>query len=625
MQRYMKRLALLFCFFIIFFPYKSFCQQAIDDGECLACHDSLKVEPYSISAHASKLFCTSCHSDIREVPHSERLAKVNCAGCHSVESREYGISDHGKAVKNGIAAAGCSDCHGEPHAILQRDNPLSLIYHLNIPRTCAKCHEDEEKIAKYDLLEKKPVASYLKTVHGRALTEQGMISAAVCTDCHGTHSLFSQADPKSKIYRLNVPSTCGKCHKDIFGVYSRSIHGKSVIAGKFDAPVCTDCHGEHTIKSHKDPASSVYQAVITEKTCGQCHTSERIASKYKLPSDRLETYFESYHGLASKLGVTTVANCASCHGVHNILPSSDPDSTIHKDNIPHTCGKCHDKAGVKLAQGSIHVAPSLEQDKAVYYVSLFYILLISLTIGGMLVHNIIYLLPKLREHYRKNKEEAKYTRFTINERLQHFVLVVSFILLAYTGFALRYPAAWWAWPFTAWSPGFDWRGVAHRTLAIIFGVLAVYHICYLSLTKRGKTQSKELLPGKNDFIYFFGLLKYNIGISKQKPEHTKKYDYAEKTEYWALVWGSFIMIATGLMLTFENIFLQNFPKWALDVARAIHYYEAILAVLAILIWHMFFIIFEPDHYPINLSMLFGKSTKKCDETESDIKNHPPKA
>lgn len=604
---------------------KSFCQEDIQDKDCLSCHDGFKLDEYNASAHGAKLFCLSCHTDIRQIPHQEKLAKVNCANCHSTESEAYNISDHGKAVKAGIPAASCLDCHGAPHAILERGNRQSPVYHLNIPQTCAKCHEDEDKIAKYNLLEKKPVTSYLETVHGRAITEQGLISAAVCTDCHGSHDSLSQTNPKSKIYRLNVPNTCGRCHNDILGVYSRSIHGKSAAAGKVDAPVCTDCHGEHTIKSHKDPASSVYSTAITEKTCGQCHASERIASKYKLPPDRLETYFESYHGLASRLGVTTVANCASCHGVHDILPSSDPDSTIHKNNIPHTCGKCHEKAGVNLADGSVHIAPSSERDKAVYYVSLLYILLISLTIGGMLVHNIVYLLPKIREHFRRHKEEAKYTRFTINERLQHFILVSSFILLAYTGFALRYPTAWWAAPFTIWSPGFDWRGIAHRILAILFGALVVYHTYYLYCTKRGREQLWALLPKKEDVFYFINLVKYNLGIKQQRPGHVAKYDYIEKAEYWALVWGTLIMIVTGSMLAFENFFLQYFPKWVLDVARAIHYYEAVLAVLAIIVWHMFFVFFDPDHYPINLSMLIGKSTKKCDEADGDIEKQPPKA
>ena len=603
--------------FIVFSPARSFCGQGISSADCLKCHDDFNIKAFNDSAHAANL-CTSCHNDIREIPHPENPAKVNCSSCHKIESQVYGASDHGKAVKAGAPAANCLDCHGPSHAILDARDPESPISRLNIPETCAKCHEDEKKMGRYNLLEKKPVATYSQTVHGRALLEKGVTSSAVCTDCHGSHNLSAPSNPKSKIYRLNVPNTCGKCHENVLNAYLGGIHGKSVIAGKRDAPVCTDCHGEHTIRSRKDPESSVYPTAVAKKTCGQCHAAEKIISKYKLPGDRLETYFQSYHGLAAKFGVTTVANCASCHGAHGILPSSDPNSTVYKNNLPRTCGKCHQNAGMMLARGSVHLSPSLGRDKAVFFVTWFYIILICLTVCGMLAHNILYSIPKLKAHYRRHKEKARYVRFTKIERIQHVVLLASFILLAYTGFALRFRTAWWAAPFTVWNPGFDWRGIIHRVMAVIFSALVVYHIYYLSCTKRGRAQAKALLPRKKDIFYFIKMTKYNLGICKQKPEHMR-YNYTEKVEYWALVWGSVIMIATGSMLTFENFFLQYFPKWILDVARTIHYYEALLAVLAILIWHMYFVIFDPDYYPINFSMLTGKVIKERHGKDESVK------
>jgi len=606
-------------FFIAFSPKQVFCQKEIPNKDCLSCHDDVKIREYTGSAHAANS-CVTCHKDIRGIPHSEKLAKVNCSDCHNVESLAYNASDHGK-VARGTQTANCLNCHGEPHAILGSSKRESPTYRLNIPQTCAKCHSDEKKMARYNLLEKRPVLSYSSTVHGKALSEKGSVSAAVCTDCHGTHNLLSPANPRSKIYRGNVPSTCGKCHEKIFNAYLRSIHGKSAMSGKREAPVCTDCHGEHTIKSHKDPTSSVYPTVIAEKTCGQCHAAAKITSKYNLPQDRLETYFQSYHGLAGKFGVATVANCASCHGAHDILPSSDPNSSVYKDSLPRTCGKCHQNAGTKLIKGSIHLSPSIGKDRAVYYVTWFYIFLIVMTVLGMLAHNILYFIPKLKAHYRRHRQEATYTRFTRIERLQHFILVVSFILLAYTGFALRYRSAWWAMPFTIWNPGFDWRGIIHRVMAAIFSFLAVYHIYYLLRTRRGREQLKALLPKKKDVSYVIEMTKYNLGIRQQKPNYMR-YNYTEKVEYWALVWGSIVMITTGSVLTFENFFLQYFPKWILDVARTIHYYEALLAVLAIFIWHLYFVIFDPEYYPLNFAMITGKVSKEHhaeDDEEQKVK------
>jgi cytochrome b subunit of formate dehydrogenase len=592
-----------------------FGEKEIANEDCLTCHDNIKLEDFKNSVHAADL-CTSCHNDIRKIPHQDKPAKVNCSNCHTFESEVYQASDHGRARKSGAPAANCLDCHGLPHALLSSRDSGSPAYRLNIPKTCAKCHEDEAKMAPFDLLEKKPFVSYSETVHGKALLEKGLTSSAVCTDCHGSHNLSAPTNPTSKIYRANVPQTCGKCHENVLNTYLRSVHGKASVSGVRDAPVCTDCHGEHTIRSHKDPLSSVYPTQISKKTCGQCHAAEKIVAKYHLPADRMESYFQSYHGLASNLGVLTVANCASCHGAHDILPSSDPDSSVSKSNIQKTCGKCHPSAGAQLAKGSVHLTPSLKKDMMVYYVSVFYILLIVMTIGGMLAHNLLDFIHKFRLHYRRHRSDAKHTRFTQNERLQHFVLLLTFILLAYTGFALRFPNAWWALPFKAWDAGFDWRGVVHRVLAVVFVILSGYHVYYLFGTARGREQLKALMVRWRDFSDPIQTVAYNLGIRKEKPKYAR-YSYIEKAEYWALVWGSVVMILTGFLLTFENISLQFFPKWVFDVARTIHYYEAVLAVLAIIVWHFYFIIFDPLQYPLNLAMTTGKVSEE-EHREDDV-------
>lgn len=602
----------IFVFFAAFLWLGAFAstvqtEEGIKNEDCLACHDSFHYDKFLSSVHRSNL-CTSCHADIKEIPHPEKLAPVNCAHCHRLESEVYDSSDHGMAVKWGAPAASCLSCHGNPHELLSARDPQSPVYRLNIPKTCATCHEDQKKMAKYSLLEKQPVKSYLDTVHGKAL-EKGHIQSAVCSDCHGSHDLHAPTNPKSKIYRSNVPSTCGKCHENVLRTYERSIHGKAVLAGKREAPVCTDCHGEHTIKSHLDPSSSVYTTTVSEKVCGQCHAAEKIFSKYRLPSDRLKTYLESYHGLAGRHGVTTVANCASCHGAHDILPSSDPQSSVHKTNLPQTCGKCHPNVGEQLGKGSVHVAPSFSKDRIVYCVTVFYVFLIILVIGGMVLHNIIDFAAKLRIHYQRKKEESRYLRFTRSERIQHWVLFASFAVLAYTGFSLKTPEAWWVVPFSTIDAGFDWRGVVHRIAAVIFSALCLYHLFFLIVTHRGREQIRAFMPRKKDFSDLFQNIRFNLGISKEKPRFGR-YGYVEKLEYWALIWGSLIMILTGVMLVFENMAMRYFPKWAIDVATTVHFYEAVLATSAIIVWHFYFTIFDPEHYPMNWSMMTGKSDEE---------------
>ena len=121
--------------------------------------------------------------------------------------------------------------------------------------------------------------------------------------------------------------------------------------------------------------------------------------------------------------------------------------------------------------------------------------------------------------------------------------------------------------------------------------------------------SKELALRKKDFSDAVSTVSYNLGTSKEKPSYGR-YSYVEKSEYWALVWGSVIMILTGTMLTFENWFMGHWPKWAMDVATKVHFYEAVLATLAILVWHFYFVIFDPDHYPMNWSMVTGKVSEE---------------
>jgi formate dehydrogenase gamma subunit len=457
------------------------------------------------------------------------------------------------------------------------------------------------------LTEAYPYRSYLESVHGLAHIS-GLESAPICTDCHGAHSLLPSSDPNSMIYRQHVPETCGGCHGDVALTLERSVHGAAFAAGIEDAPVCTDCHGEHRIRSHEEPTSLVYPTAIA-KTCGSCHEAERISTKFRIPSDRIRTYQESYHGLAGRYGSVTVANCASCHGYHDILPSSDPASSVHKANLSHTCGKCHVGAGDRLAEGFVHTSPLESKNRIVHYVALIYIVLICLVIGGMFLHNLLDLVKKLAVHFRMTRKREKTLRFVLSERIQHILLVVTFSVLAYTGFGIKFPEAWWAAPFRL----FEWsdavRGLTHRVAAWIFIVLSIYHGWFILLTRRGREQLRELSPRLRDFKDLFALMFFNLGFSSERPKF-RRFNYIEKSEYWALVWGSVVMIITGLLLVFENFTLKYFPLWVSELATVVHLYEAVLATLAIIVWHFYWTLFDPEVYPMSWSWITGRLTEE---------------
>jgi cytochrome b subunit of formate dehydrogenase len=589
------------------------------DAGCLECHDgkdgesSVDSELFLKSVHADNE-CTSCHDDVDDSMHDTPLKKVDCASCHDIEAEIYLQSSHGKALYNGRdQAATCKDCHGDSHYILSSKNPASSINRENITATCARCHGNTAQMKNFHLHQLEPIISYNSSVHGLAARRHDGTPAPTCTDCHGSHNLHSSTDPASKLYWQNLPDTCGKCHENIAQTYWRSVHGVALREGVHDAPSCTDCHGEHTISAVKQAQSSVYPTHIAE-TCGQCHAAQRIVTKYRLPEFAVETYMDSYHGLSMRLGSVTTANCASCHGKHDILPSSDPRSSIHPDNLKKTCSVCHAGVTDQVAHGQIHsgTRPGLEH-KATGIVRKIYIWLFLFVLGGMLVHNGFDLMHKMREHMQKMRDAGMEHRMTGNERIQHAILALTFIILGYTGFALVNPDAWWAAPFVGKT---DWRGYGHKLMAIIFVVLCIYHLGYIIFTRRGRWQIRQLAPRWSDFLHVGQMIAFYLGLRTERARF-EHYSYIEKAEYWALIWGSIIMVLTGTLMTYEEWTLARFPKWFYDVCTAVHYYEAILACAAIVIWHFYFVMFDPEEYPLKWTFISGR------ESPADLHRNRP--
>jgi cytochrome b subunit of formate dehydrogenase len=591
--------------------------QKPSNDECLACHGdstlskevngkkvSLAVNPdaFKASIHGGMFNCVDCHTDLKSSPHDGTPKKVSCATCHADEQAAYDKSFHATAIKSGDGqAATCTDCHGSPHELLPASDPKSRVNHANIALTCGSCH-GQSFVMEASGHSAQPYVSYQQSVHGRAVAA-GSDKAAVCTDCHGSHEILAASDPKSSIFRFNVPLTCAKCHGAVEQEFAQSIHGKAVARGNSQAPVCTDCHGIHSIKSHVDPTSPVSAQNLARSTCGQCHEGVRLSQEFGFEGRRATTYLESYHGLASKLGSQVVANCASCHGVHNILPSSDPHSTINKANLIRTCGQCHPGVSEKFVSAKVHVDAPLSADTgsiAVRWVRRFYLGMIVVVIGGMILHNLIIwrrkaLLRRLIEHHTVE-------RMNRNQRIQHFLLLGSFFVLVLTGFALKYPDSWFA---SLGTMNERYRGYTHRVSAVVLIGVGAYHLAYVLLNRKGRKLVFDFLPVPKDASDVWQTILHYLGLREEKPEFAR-FNYAEKAEYWALVWGLIVMATTGTMLWAKVLVGNLLPRWWLDVATAIHFYEAVLATLAILVWHFYQVFFDPDVYPMNWSWWDGR-------------------
>ncbi|MEI7998459.1 MAG: cytochrome b/b6 domain-containing protein [Candidatus Omnitrophota bacterium] len=575
---------------------------------CFDCHadNSPIINPkiFNKSVHQS-LDCVECHKDINELPHADKLQKVDCSLCHEKETRLWQNSDHAKAMVQGASlTSSCSNCHGEPHAIVEINDPNCPVNRKNLPLTCSGCHQKQQNTK---VFLSKADKTYLNSVHGLSFQKGTDTKAAICSDCHGAHEINKASNKLSPLNWANIPKTCGQCHKEEYKKYTNGIHGQALAAGSRDTPVCTDCHGEHSNDAINKASSKVSSANIPQ-TCGQCHSAQRINAKYKLSSNVLESYLQSYHGLAMKQGAVIAANCASCHGAHEILPSSDARSMINPKNLEKTCGHCHPGIGSQVSQGMVHGSFKLGNNPANSLVRNIYLFLIFFVSGILLLHNLLDFSKKAMAHYRYSLVKGHTNCMGLNERWQHFVLAATFILLSYTGFSLKFPQTWWSFMFFNHN---DWLRLGHRGVALIFCALCLYHIYYLLFTKKGRWHLSALSIKTQDFVQFFQSFQYYFGWRKDKPQ-IGAYSYIQKLEYWALLWGSLVMILTGALMFSEVWFMQLFPKWLYDVIRTVHAYEAILACVTIVIWHGYFVIFDPDVYPGNWSWIHGRHLVKKD-------------
>lgn len=518
-------------------------EEALD---CKTCHET--QQKLDKSTHAA-LTCDSCHDQVKQFPHPEKMAKPDCSTCHPDQGAGHARSVHGVALKNGNAAA----------------------------PTCASCHNTAHETQKASTVE----------------------------------------------FKKSVPETCGMCHSEVLDQFKVSVHGKAVADGIAQAPVCTDCHGEHGILGKNQSASPVNKAHIRE-TCARCHGDVRLAGRFGLPTDRITTFDSSFHGLAAQGGSQTVANCASCHGFHNILASSDPKSMTHPNNLSKTCGNCHPGAGGRFTLGTIHWQEGGKAPPPVMYVRWFYIGVIPVTLALMFLHHLGDFLRKtFAVRFQKGGwrpvGQPGDLRMYGWERVQHALLAVSFIVLGWTGFALKYPNTWWAAPLVAWESSWPVRGTVHRVAAVVFVACSVLHVILLVSNKQLRDHWKTLIPKLSDIREGFAGMAYNLGLTDKRP-HISPHSYIEKVEYWAVVWGALVMGVTGVLLWFNGWAMQQFPKIWLDVATSIHFYEAVLACAAIVVWHFYTVIFDPEVYPMDTAWLTGRTVRRHEHQP----HHSPK-
>ncbi len=381
---------------------KVFYDEALSNEQCMKCHSEkikskkdgkilfVDLDEVNHSKH-NKISCSQCH--IIENKFYKRACetitkKVDCNTCHEEVGKKYLSSEHGKLfIKGDANSPTCVECHGT-HSVTGKTDPKSVTFARNIPNLCAKCHRDGEKAAKrIEGVGHTAVENYSEGIHGKGLTESGLIVTATCTNCHTAHEILKKSDPKSSIHNLNIASTCANCHHGIEETFKKSIHGTSLGKDGKEPPSCKKCHSVHS--TSRTDAEGFKLNIMN--TCGDCH--KEIAS----------TYFETYHGKVLQLGYTKTAKCYDCHGAHNIYPTSDSRSSLHRNNVLKTCQKCHPEANKKFA-GYLTHATHHDKNKYPYLYWTFWgmtgLLIGTFAISGL--HTILW-LPRALEMRRKKR------------------------------------------------------------------------------------------------------------------------------------------------------------------------------------------------------------------------------
>jgi len=195
-------------------------------------------------------------------------------------------------------------------------------------------------------------------------------------------------------------------------------------------------------------------------------------------------------------------------------------------------------------------------------------------------------------------------RFTLAQRAEHFVLILSFNVLAFTGLPQKYFQAGWAERIIQLLGGIDRTRFIHRTFALILIAEALWHIGAMLAARRAGREHGDMAVNFGDFRGVLGDIAFLLGLRREKPAFAR-YDYRQKLEYWAVVWGTVVMATSGLIMWFPETVTRYLPGVMVPASRVAHGGEALLAILSVIIWHFYNAHFRPDIFPMDPAMWSG--------------------
>ena len=586
-------------------------------GTCLACHgDPAKAGGHLVDGEKAgrsvhkDMGCTDCHEGFEVHPHPKDTKSETCVGCHEDAAKALGKSVHAPAATpgpEGSRAAGCVDCHGV-HDVFRSKDRESRLHPLNGPATCLACHEGHAGAEGATQPGMPPRVSYTDGVHAHALLKSGLTVAPSCITCHGGHDILHSSDPASRVHMAKAADLCGSCHVGVVEQYRTSVHGMvprdaTKTSNHREPATCIDCHHPHRTRR---ASSRDFKLEIIE-TCGGCH------------EDYLRTYRGTYHGRVTHIGFEQVATCDGCHTPHRILPTANPDSSVHPSHRTATCAACHPGATDRFATYPVHADPrDRERYPGLWWADhiMSGVILVVWCLAGL--HILLWFVRATIE--RKNvvahAEQATgrwYERLRPAYRVLHLILVFSFLTLALTGLPLRFHDAAWSAKIYALLGGPESVRFLHRFAGVVtFG----YFFGYVThLVRRWRRGDKAILKPWNSMLFRWKDAQDIAGnfrwfLFGGKPPKFDRWTYWEKFDFWAEVWGVGFIGLTGLLMWFPITSTSILPPWIVALAHILHSYEALLATSFIFTVHFFHANLRPGKFPLDPVFLTGRISEE---------------
>lgn len=527
-------------------------------------------------------------------------ANAGCLACHSPEAQGAPAVDPKELSKSPHAAFACTDCHS---SITETPHTPEMTKH---KAACSTCHSEQTE-------------AFLISMHSNKDFVKG--DHPSCMFCHGggkPHAITAG----SKWTREQKVQVCTQCHEqqdimqryhvdaEAVSSYNDSFHGKALL--RFKDPqktaICTDCHGHHDVLSPMNPKSPTHPNNVAA-TCGQtgCHPGAKAnfaisgANHLRLKVKEKPLLF----GILIFFRILifgTIAFMVTSIGL-------DLYKVAFRSKEPPRCGK-----------------------PAATFISLSYLLLvltiILATISSPLSTYIAYgtlgclviafIIHALRPKGPKPAEpQQMFERMNLNLRLQHFLLFLSVTTLMVTGMPLRFSQADGAAAQLALVGGLENARYIHRVAAFGLIAVAIWHVGYLLLRWKkygGGIRTWRMLPNKKDVQDFIQVTKTYVGLSHEEPKFDH-YTFRSKIDYLAEYWGVPLMILTGFILWYPMYFSTRLPEDAWPIAFIAHGYEATLAFLAVICWHLNYVLFHPNVFPFNPVAVTGKISREEMERE----------